>query len=281
MFGCALLFAAIAFDSRYRIETSVYELYSSRLPAGFDGFRVVQISDLHGMDFGGTSDSGAGNARLIEAVAEAEPDLIALTGDFVEKAADVEELELLLRELTKLAPCYFVSGNHDWASGAIDELTEMLERCGVRYLRNEYEVLERGGDRIILGGVEDPNGYADQPRPPEFVETVRGSYPEEYMLLLGHRNYWMERYPALDVDTVLCGHAHGGIVRLPFVGAVLGTHFDLFPEHTEGVYRGGRYNLVVSRGLGGSFVPRFNNNAHLPVIVLARDRALQCATDKR
>lgn len=269
LLGAALVCAAICLDSRYRLETSVYELYSPRLPAGFDGFRIVQISDLHGMTF------GRDNSRLLRAVAKAAPDLIALTGDFIESADDIAAFEALIEALGKLAPLYFISGNHDWSSGEIERLAEMLERQNVKYLRNEYEVLTAGGDSIVLCGVEDPNSRADGIRPDALIKKLRQEYPGEYTLLLGHRNYWKSRYPALDVDVILCGHAHGGVIRLPFVGGVMGTNFELFPEYTSGVYPGNRYDMVVSRGLGDTApLPRFLNNPHLPVIILRRSKSI-------
>ena len=268
LLGTVLVCAAITFDSRYRIESRVYELYSLRLPENFDNLRVVQISDLHGMSF------GDGNSKLIRAVLKAQPDIIALTGDFIDSVGDIGDFETLIEGLKNIAPMYFVSGNHDWSSGAIKPLAQMLERQGVTYLRNEYMELTSGGEKIILCGVEDPNGFADNIKPDALIEKLRREYPEEYVLLLGHRNYWIDKYPFLDVDTILCGHAHGGVIRLPFVGGVMGTNFELFPDYTDGAYRSGGYNLIVSRGLGNSApASRFLNNPHLPVIVLRRGDA--------
>ncbi|MGI5936845.1 MAG: metallophosphoesterase [Oscillospiraceae bacterium] len=265
MAALILVIAATILDSRFRLVTTEYELYSRDLPAAFDGYRVVQLSDLHGAVF------GEKNSRLLKKVEKARPDIIALTGDFISKAEDIEPLRPFLKELVKLAPVYFVSGNHDWASGSIDKLAALLAELGIVYLRNEHVALSRGGESIILAGVEDPNGWADMPRPDQVVDNIRAEHPESYVLLLAHRNYWPERYPNLDVDLILCGHGHGGVVRLPFLGGLIGTNFNLLPKYDAGLFGAAHYEMLVSRGLGNSIlIPRFLNNGEIVVAVLRR-----------
>lgn len=205
-------------------------------------------------------------------MAAEEPELIALTGDFLDEGEAGRELpgvEALVRELVKLAPVYFVSGNHDWASGAEQELFEALEAAGAVCLRNDFLSLERGGDSLILAGVEDPNGPADMETPEELVSRLREAAPAAFVLLLAHRAYWAERYPELDVDLILCGHTHGGIVRLPILGGVAGTNFSLFPEYDAGLFDTGRYKLFISRGLGNSVpLPRFLNTPEIASVTL-------------
>ncbi len=259
----ALALAAVLADSRWRLDRDEYVLSSARLPAGLDGFRVVQLSDLHGMEF------GRDNRRLVEAVREAKPDLIALTGDMITEREDIPTVRVLCAQLTRIAPCYFVSGNHDVGSRAYQELCAALEESGVTVLSNEYLPLTRGDDRIVLCGVEDPNALAGMPRPKKVVRSLRAEYPEDYVLLLGHRNDFADKYPSLDVDLILSGHGHGGVVRLPFVGGVLGNNGELFPEYDAGVYHTYCYDMVISRGLGGvKAVPRFLNPPHIPIITL-------------
>lgn len=259
----ALALAAILADSRWRLDRDEYVLASARLPAGFEGFRIVQLSDLHGMEF------GENNRRLVEAVRAAQPDLIALTGDLITEKEDVPAVRALCAELTRFAPCYFVSGNHDVGSRAYPELRAALEESGVTVLSNEYRTLERGGDRIVLCGVEDPIAWADMPTPKALAASLRAAYPEDYVLLLGHRNDFAEKYPSLDVDLILSGHGHGGVVRLPFAGGVLGNNGELFPEYDAGVYHTYCYDMVISRGLGGvKGIPRFLNPPHIPIITL-------------
>ncbi len=262
----AALVAACILLSKYGLEVTRLKLGFEELPAGFDGFRIVQLSDLHGSRF------GENNARLLEAVAAEGPDIIALTGDFLDEGEterELPELEALVRELSAIAPVYFVSGNHDWASGEAYTLFETLEAAGAVCLRNEHLRLERGGDSIVLAGVDDPNGPAEMAEPDEFVASLRQEAPDSFVLLLAHRAYWAERYPELDVDLILCGHTHGGIVRLPFVGGLAASNMGLFPEYDAGLFELPSYTLFISRGLGNSVpLPRFLNTPEIVSIEL-------------
>ena len=262
----AALVAAFILLSKYGLEVTRLKLGFEELPAGFDGFRIVQLSDLHGSRF------GENNARLLEAVAAEGPDIIALTGDFLDEGEterELPELEALVRELSAIAPVYFVSGNHDWASGEAYTLFETLEAAGAVCLRNEHLRLERGGDSIVLAGVDDPNGPAEMAEPDEFVASLRQEAPDSFVLLLAHRAYWAERYPELDVDLILCGHTHGGIVRLPFVGGLAASNMGLFPEYDAGLFELPSYTLFISRGLGNSVpLPRFLNTPEVVSIEL-------------
>ena len=258
---CVLL-AALLVDSNCRLVVSEYTLSSAHLPESFDGLRIVQLSDVHGETF------GKDNARLLEKVRACAPDIIALTGDLVDDDTDIDVVDTLLEGLTAIAPVYFVSGNHEWGGGDLAGLRDALAKHGVAYLQNEYVLLEREGENIVLAGVEDPNAWEDMLRPDKMVDIIREDRGEEFTILLGHRNYWVEEYPDLAVDFIFCGHAHGGIVRLPFLGGVLGTGFELFPDYVDGAFESGRYTMIVSRGLGDAPIPRFLNNPEIVCVTL-------------
>lgn len=258
-----LAFASLLLDSRFRLVTTHYTLASARLPEQFDGFRIVQLSDVHGALF------GDGNARLLERVRLESPDIIALTGDLADEYTDMEVIDGLLGALREIAPVYYVSGNHEWAGELLPELEPLFEKHGVNYLRNECVTLERGGESIVLAGVEDPNGWRDMLEPDEVVDIIRKNHGDAFTVLLGHRNYWAEQYPDLPVDLILCGHAHGGIIRLPLLGGALGTNRVLFPDYIDGAHEVGQYTLIISRGLGGTMLPpRFLNNPEVVSVTL-------------
>lgn len=263
----ALIAAAAAFlikDSRDDLEISRYEVKSQKLPESFDGFKIVQLSDLHGAEFG---EDGMG---LVEKVEELEPDIIALTGDFVTDEGDLAAVEKLAARLTELCPVYFVSGNHEFGSGLAVKVRNILERAGVKYLSNEYLTISRGEDEILLGGVEDPLAYADMLSPDELAQKMNDAAPDTFKILLGHRNYWMTEYPELPVDLIFCGHAHGGLIRIPGVGGLIGTDRRLFPDFDAGEYNNGRYTLIVSRGLGNSVpIPRVFNRPEIVCVELS------------
>lgn len=245
------------------IQTEVFELASRRLPAAFDGFRIVELADLHGRQF------GPGGEDLLRAVREAEPDLIALDGDLADEHTDLEVIRTLAQGLTEIAPTYYVTGNHEWVMDDLDALLQILEDAGVTVLHNTYYQLTLEGQSILLAGVDDPNGPYDQKTPAQLVEEIRGACGDAYLVMLAHRNDQLGLWAELEVDTVLTGHGHGGIIRLPLVGGLVGTDRSLFPDYTAGLYSRGRTNMIVSRGLGNSGVNfRLFNRPHLPVIVL-------------
>lgn len=264
----ALIAAAAAFlikDSRDDLEISRYEVKSQKLPESFDGFKIVQLSDLHGAEF------GEDGMELVEKVKELEPDIIALTGDFVTDEGDLAAVKKLAGRLTELCPVYFVSGNHEFGSGLAVKVRNILERAGVKYLSNEYLTISRGEDEILLGGVEDPLAYADMLSPDELAQKMNDAAPDAFKILLGHRNYWMTEYPELPVDLIFCGHAHGGLIRIPGVGGLIGTDRRLFPDFDAGEYNNGRYTLIVSRGLGNSVpIPRVFNRPEIVCVELTR-----------
>ncbi len=263
----ALIAAAAAFlikDSREDLEISRYEVASQKLPESFDGFKIVQLSDLHGAEF------GEDGMELVDKVGSLEPDMIALTGDFVTDECDLAAVEKLAARLVKLCPVYFVSGNHEFGSGLAVKVRNILERAGVKYLSNEYLTISRGEDEILLGGVEDPLAYADMLSPDELAQKMNDAAPDAFKILLGHRNYWMTEYPELPVDLIFCGHAHGGLIRIPGVGGLIGTDRRLFPDFDVGEYNNGRYTLIVSRGLGNSVpIPRVFNRPEIVCVELS------------
>ena len=249
-------------DSAGHLELTQYTVENPKLPQSFSGFKIVQLSDFHGAE--NVSD-------IVAAVRAQKPDIIALTGDFITDGGDLSAVKSLVSGITDIAPVYFISGNHDFASGKITELSDILSAAGVKYLKNECVELKRGDERIILAGVEDPNSWADLEPPDEFLQRVRAEYPDDYIVLLGHRNYWMQQYPTLPVQLILCGHAHGGIVRIPGIGGLLGTDRTLFPDYDAGMFDNGSYTMIVSRGIGNSIaIPRIFNRPEIVSVELKK-----------
>jgi hypothetical protein len=236
-----------------------------KLPGAFAGLRIALVSDMQSAQF------GEDNETLLTAVAAQEPDLIAITGDLVDRYhTDLTMVEPLCTGLAAIAPTYYVTGNHEWALGtaAVKELKKTISACGVTVLSNEYLTLERDGQTIVLAGIDDPNGYADQKTLPQLMTEIRADLGDPYVILLAHRNDG-DLYAECGVDLTLCGHAHGGVIRLPFTDGLLSTDRTLFPTWTNGLYQLEVGQMVVSRGLGNSGSTfRLFNRPHLPVVVL-------------
>ena len=164
-----------------------------------------------------------------------------------------------------------MTGNHEWAIREARTVKSLLSDNGVIPLTNEYVCLEREGETLVLAGIDDPNGPYDQKTPQTLMEEIRAELGDPYILLLAHRNEYHEVYAECGADLTLCGHVHGGIVRLPFTdGLIDNTRRRLFPSYTAGLYPlDGGGVLMVSRGLGnGTGFPRILNRPHLPVLVL-------------
>ncbi len=272
-----VLAAALVWRGNTSLETEEFVFSSARVPDGFDGARIVQLSDLHGRSF------GAENARLLAAVRAAEPDYIFLTGDLVDRATDApaDYAAALGAALSAIAPTFSVTGNHEWALGsaAAEQVKTALRESGVTVLTNEFIALERGGELLLLAGVDDPNAYSDQKTPAQLAREVYAAQDDPFWLLLAHRNNAFNGgYCRLGADLTLSGHAHGGVWRLPFTDGLIDTGLRLFPSFTSGFYRCTDEGcegaaLFVSRGLGNSphFVPRLFNRPQVAVITLERE----------
>lgn len=254
------------------IVTETYTVSSPDLPAAFDGLRIVHLSDLHGKEF------GEGNARLLTAVADLKPDLIAITGDLIDREEQLAMVPALARGLAAIAPTYYVTGNHEWAVRRVNDLKGILTQCGVTVLSGEYVLWEREGATLAVAGVDDPNGPFSSTDGAGLNAAIQAGQGEVFTLLLSHRDT-VETYESWGFDLTLCGHGHGGVWRLPILDkGILSTNRTLFPA-----YDGGLYELengtacVVSRGLGSNTVPfrafRLFNRPDLPLIILEREEA--------
>lgn len=265
-----VLFGIYLYWGNRSIETDEATFTSGALPAGFDGCRIVQLSDLHGKYF------GKGNERLYSAVKAAQPEYIFVTGDLVDRKTENPTIYAgeVGAALSAIAPTYYVTGNHEWGHGTkvVEEIKRTLQESGVTVLSNEFTYLARNGDTIVLAGIDDPNGYADQETPYELAQEVYAACGDPFWILLAHRNNRFARqYSLLGADLVCSGHAHGGIVRLPGTDGLFSHDLDLFPSYTAGLYEENGSVLFVTRGLGNSG-PSFRvfNRPEIAVLTLRR-----------
>ena len=247
--------------------TSIKLSYAT-LPSSFNGFKIVQVSDLHNAQY------GAGNKNLIKKIKKTQPDMIAITGDLIDSnSTNIEVALLFVEEISKIAPCYYVTGNHEaWVGeNTYLELEKGLQELGVRILRDSEDIIEKNGDSISIIGMDDPefaernNGVARNMDPNEISEISS----HQFTVFLSHRPEYYETYKKTDANLVLTGHAHGGQFRLPFIGGVVAPNQGLFPEYDSGVYREEEFVMVVSRGIGNSIIPvRVNNQPEIVLIEL-------------
>ena len=251
------------------LELNTYTISSDRLPEAFDGYRIAHVSDLH------NTDMGKDNEKLLGVLREAEPDIIAITGDLIDsRNTDIEIALEFTGAAMEIAPCYYVTGNHEARVPEYDELKEGLTEQDVVVLEDEHIELELSGETIALLGVNDPSFQTDYLFGDS--ETVLKSKLQEisdaeneFTILLSHRPELFEVYADSDIDLVLSGHAHGGQFRLPFVGGLVAPNQGLFPKYDAGLYTEENTNMIVSRGIGNSILPfRFNNRPEVILIEL-------------
>ena len=217
------------------------EVPLARWPRGLDGFRIVQLSDLH---LGPLLDRRFA-ASLAERVNALAPDLVVVTGDLVDGGvrrvgAEVEPLAALRAR----HGVWFVTGNHDYYSGA-DDWVARMEALGWRALRNQRVVIEADGGRFELAGVDDHHGALIEPGGGEdLARALAGRDGTLPLVLLAHDPATFRRAARAGVDLQLSGHTHGGQIW-PFRWAV-----RLTVPWVEGLHRVGASTLYVSRGTG-------------------------------
>ncbi len=250
-------------------ETTDYTVYSADLPAGFDGYRIAHISDLHDAEL------GKDHEKLLTLLRNAAPDIIVITGDLVDRnRTDLPRALSFAEKAMAIAPCYYVTGNHEGKIPQYPQLKAGLTALGVKVLENERVDLTRGGDRLALLGLRDPLFAGEEELQQDLAaeEWMAALKPQEdvYTVLLAHRPTYFEIYQANSVDLVFCGHNHGGQFRLPFVGGLYTPREGFFPVYDGGLYEEGGTVMVVSRGIGNSTFPfRFNNRPEVVVVQLA------------
>ena len=250
------------------LELNTYTISSCELPDAFDGYRIAHVSDLHNAEFGDR------NQRLLEMLREAEPDMIAITGDLIDsRKTNIAVALAFAEEAVKFAPCYYVSGNHEARVSEYQDLKTGLEAAGVTVLDDAQVKIEVSGESITVIGVNDPSFHADYLTSDAAVMDRKlselSSEDAGFTILLSHRPELFDTYAAHDMDLVLTGHAHGGQFRLPLIGGLIAPNQGLFPKYDDGLYSEGNTNMIVSRGLGNSIIPfRFNNRPEVVLIEL-------------
>lgn len=264
--ACAVAVAGAAYLwwGNNSLTVSNYTVTSPDITKSFDGFRIVQLSDLHNKDFGG---------RLSRKVETLSPDIIVITGDLIDsRRTDISVAEKFIKELKPVAPIYYVSGNHESRIEEYSALRKMLQANGVEVLDGKTVQIEKGGETVTLTGIDDAmffgSGLLDE-RKIVFSHKLKELSENKgsgFSVLLSHRPELLEIYAECGFDLAFTGHAHGGQIRLPFVGGILTPNQGFFPEYDAGEFRKDNTTMIVSRGLGNSVFPfRIGNR---PDIVL-------------
>lgn len=256
-------------------EISNIEIKSDKLPDIFDGYKMVQLSDLHSKNFGND------NQKLIDIIDNESPDIIVMTGDMV--TANEKSFTIfynLVKRLVKKYKVYYIYGNHEGELSLKlrNEITAFLKENGVVILDNDCISIEKNNEKINLYGLCYTQKYysyksGKKHRVTEnYIKDKLGAIDKNnYNILLTHNPLFFDAYSSYGFDLILSGHIHGGLVRLPFIGGILSPERKFFPQYSAGVYQNGDSKLVVSRGLSrGTKGFRFLNRPDIVSITLKK-----------
>lgn len=251
------------------LQLNTYSVSSETLPKTFDGYRIAHVSDLH------NSEMGKNNEQLLALLKEAKPDMIAMTGDLIDSRRTNVDIALQFAEKAmQIAPCYYVTGNHEARVSEYDDLKNGLTELGVTVLDDARVSLEQNREILTILGINDPSFKTDYlfGNDASVTETQLQKLTNEndgFTVLLSHRPELFEVYADNNIDLALSGHAHGGQFRLPFIGGLVAPHHGFFPKYDAGLYTYGSTTMIVSRGIGNSIFPfRFNNRPEVVLIEL-------------
>lgn len=268
------------------LQITEYTITSPKIPEEFEGFKILQLSDLHSKEF------GRDNIRLIEQIKAQNPDIIVATGDMLNSGNDNGQVFYnLAKELVKEFKLYYIKGNHEQiaefkaeeaGSGWFDSYMDELRNLGVIILDNDKAELKKGDASINLYGLEislllyrgrySSNYNGEKSIDVLSIEKKLGRRErEKYNILLTHNPAYFQIYSRWGADLVLSGHVHGGIVRLPLLGGLLSPDATFFPKYDAGEFELGDSKMIVSRGLGNSTLRlRVFNRPEIITITLRR-----------
>ena len=269
----AVLFGIVSYGifDNSALGITNFTIKSERLPQAFDGYKIAQISDLHNAQI------GEKNEKLINKLASTKPDIIAITGDVVDsRHTDIDVAINFAKKAVKIAPCYYVAGNHEARIENYEDFEKKLEETGVIILNDSQTTLKKGGQTITLAGLKDStfqSGYTIYSSE-EFMDIKLEHFAfdtKDFSILLAHRPEVLDVYAKHGFDLVLSGHTHGGQVRLPFIGCIAAPGQGFFPEYDCGLYQKDNTKMIISRGIGNSMVPiRLNNPPEIVLVTLTK-----------
>lgn len=255
------------YDCENRLKFTDYHLKTDEIKSTV---KIAFISDLHHKEF------GKNNINLVTAISEKEPDLIAVGGDMVTAGDTTHNVVIkLLKQLTKIAPTYYVLGNHELGYINLKKLKKDISKTGTTILDNSMQKLKipHKNETITIGGLTNYPFYdtyapdfenEDRYFLDEFIEHSKNNYS----ILLAHQpECYIWKLNEMDLDLIISGHTHGGIIQIPFIGGVYAPNQGLFPEYDKGYFSSDTAQMIITSGLGNTtFVPRLNNQPEICII---------------
>ena len=227
-------------------------------------FRIALVTDLHSCSY------GKNEAALVKMVEKSEPDIVLMAGDIFDDKLKDDNSKAFISAISGRYKCFYVTGNHEFWSGRVDEVKEWLTGNGIAVLDGKCLTDEINGNTVDFCGVDDPTDMTDSEWVGQLNRAYEESSPDHYRILLSHRPERQDKYENYYFDLVVTGHAHGGQCRIPFtnIGIVAPDQY-FFPKYISGLYElDNGVNMVVSRGLAreSTPAPRFFNHPELVII---------------
>lgn len=242
------------------VTEDIYQ--NESIPASFNGYKILQISDLNGKDI---------TNKLIEETKELNPDIIVFTGDFVNsERSTIYNIDYTYFDECKDYPIYFIPGEQEKDSLIYEDIVKELKSRNVIVLDNERITLTKNEENIDLIGINDSSFFIEDLT--SFNNKLKEiSNTSNFNILLSHRPELIDIYTENNIDLVLSGHALGGQFRIPFVGAFYSSNQGFYPDYTESFYTQENTTVYVSRGIGNSFIPlRLFNRPEINLIILQK-----------
>ena len=253
-----------------KIDISNYEITSNKVKS--DDLKILHLSDLHCKSF------GKNQKYLIKKIKNINPDIIVFTGDLISRKAPKEKYInsfILLKELSKIFPIYFTTGNHEYKSKALKEIQEKLTSFGVHVLINSYEKIIIKNTEVFIFGLDDTTNFNEGfNKVINTLENIKDMLNDSQLnILLSHKPNFFENQSNYNFDLIFSGHAHGGQFRIPFTHqGILMPDQGFFPKLTEGIHKNKNSTLIISRGLGNSGFP-FRLFNHPEIVVVTVNKA--------
>ncbi len=270
----AFLLAVWIAKQNKAIRLNEITIKNNRIPKSFSGYRIVQVTDLHNDEF------GENNINLINKVKEGRPDIIVITGDFIDsRFTNIDVSIKVAKQLVKIAPTYYIAGNHESRLLEYPDFKKNLISMGITVLDNEQLKLQKDNEYIYLSGVTDIAFNDEYQIDEDDFKALKAHLSQiefdnsVYTILLAHRPEFIDIYASTNVDLILSGHTHGGQACLPFIGGIFAPGQGLFPKYDSGIFNiSDKTTMIISKGLGRSLFPyRINNNPEVVAIKLLSD----------
>ena len=271
MFLIALVVCLIIlwlYSENTSLQVSKKIITTSKLPKGFNGYKIAHISDFHNT----TSKRLA--MSIVGRINKSKVDMVVITGDTLDsRRTNVKVALKFISMLVNNNNVYYVPGNHESRIKEYEEFKKQIINLGVNVLDNKTVVLTKADEQINLIGINDPAFSYNRILDDRLIaknEIESLEYDKDlYTMLLSHRPELFSTYVEQKIDVVFVGHAHGGQIRIPFLGGVIAPAQGFFPKYTEGIHKEMNTIMVISRGIGNSLFPfRINNRPELSVVEL-------------